>query len=189
MLWGSWDLPEDASMEILSRLPVKFLASCKCISKSWYALITNPSFITKHLKTSRNPHRGGSILMRVHRFKALRLHTLSKDSNETLRMSGVVDPRKLFQYEVAGLSMFGPCNGILCFFATLRKDRHWHNYNRALLWMLNSWLIFSQQMEKQSWNCLVLVNKWRSKVGIVLGCVAPRLFINWYNENFFFFFF
>jgi hypothetical protein len=34
--------------------------------------------------------------------------------------------------------------------------------------LLNSWLIFSQQMEKQSWNCLVLVNKWRSKVGIVL---------------------
>jgi hypothetical protein len=130
MLWGRWDLPEDASMEILSRLAVKFLASCKCISKSWYALITNPNFITKHLKISRNPHRGGTILMRVHKFKPLRLHTLY---NETLRMSGVVDPRELFQYEVAGLSMFGPCNGILYFFATPRKDRHWHNYNRALL--------------------------------------------------------
>jgi F-box interacting protein len=70
--------------------------------------------------------------MRVHRFKPLRLHTLY--NNETLWVSGVVDPRELFQYEVAGLSMFGPCNGILCFFATLRKDRHWHNYNRALLW-------------------------------------------------------
>ena len=130
-MWGSWDLPEDASMEILSRLPVKFLARCKRISKSWYALITNPSFITKHLKTSRNPHRGAAIFMHVRRMKPLRLHTLS---NETLRVSGVVDPRKMFQYEVGGLSMFGPCNGILCFSATLRKDRHWHNYNRTLLW-------------------------------------------------------
>jgi hypothetical protein len=41
-LWGR-DLPGDFSVEILSRLLVKSLIHCKCISKSEYAIVTNPS--------------------------------------------------------------------------------------------------------------------------------------------------
>jgi hypothetical protein len=81
--------------------------------------------------------------MHVHRFKPLRLSRLP---NETLYVSGAVDPSQLFQYEVAGLSMFGPCNGILCFPATLRKDRHWQTYNRTLLWNWTKTLTIIRQI-------------------------------------------
>jgi F-box interacting protein len=126
MLWGR-DLPEDLSMEILSRLPVKSLMRCKCVSKSWYALVTNPSFITKHLKTSHNLNRGAAILRRGGGLDQLRLSTLS---NETLEVSGNVDLSQWFQDEVYMVSMFGPCNGILCLSGTLWKKR----YDRLVLW-------------------------------------------------------
>ncbi|XP_059450700.1 F-box protein CPR1-like [Corylus avellana] len=130
MLWGR-DLPEDLSMEILSRLPVKSLMRCKCISKSWYALITNPSFITMHL-TSHNPNRRAAILRRGGGLEHLRLSTLS---NETLEVSGNVDLSQLFLDEVSKVSIFGPCNGILCFSGTLWKNRDGHcDYGRLVLW-------------------------------------------------------
>ncbi|XP_059450699.1 F-box/kelch-repeat protein At3g23880-like isoform X1 [Corylus avellana] len=125
------DLPEDLSMEILSRLPVKSLMRCKCISKSWYALITNPSFITMHL-TSHNPNRRAAILRRGGGLEHLRLSTLS---NETLEVSGNVDLSQLFLDEVSKVSIFGPCNGILCFSGTLWKNRDGHcDYGRLVLW-------------------------------------------------------
>nr|XP_017216364.1 PREDICTED: putative F-box/kelch-repeat protein At3g17570 [Daucus carota subsp. sativus] len=39
---------EDLLTEVLSRLPVKYLLRCKAVSKSWYSLISNPSFIKAH---------------------------------------------------------------------------------------------------------------------------------------------
>ncbi|KAL3591946.1 hypothetical protein D5086_010586 [Populus alba] len=43
-------LPEDVIIEILSRLPVKNLLQFKCVCKSWYAIITSPNLISKHLR-------------------------------------------------------------------------------------------------------------------------------------------
>ncbi|CAK7345812.1 unnamed protein product [Dovyalis caffra] len=50
-------LPEDILLNILARLPVKTLLQFRCVSKTWYSLITSPSFITHHLNekaTSKN---------------------------------------------------------------------------------------------------------------------------------------
>ncbi|KAL1815192.1 hypothetical protein ACET3Z_017766 [Daucus carota] len=49
-------LPADLVLEILYRTQVKALVRCKCVAKSWYALINHPSFIQKHLEfnTPRN---------------------------------------------------------------------------------------------------------------------------------------
>jgi hypothetical protein len=91
-LWGR-DLPEDLSMEILSRLPVKSLICCKCISKSWYAVVTYPSFITKHLKTSHNSNRGAAILGHGGGLEHLHLSTLS---NETVEVYGVAENGRNF---------------------------------------------------------------------------------------------
>ncbi|XP_028788272.1 F-box/kelch-repeat protein At3g06240-like [Neltuma alba] len=48
----SANLPEDLMTEIMARLPVKSLLRFKCVAKSWHALITDPSFINKHLEQS-----------------------------------------------------------------------------------------------------------------------------------------
>jgi F-box interacting protein len=123
----SGNVPEGLLMEILSKLPVKSLMRFKCVSKSMYALITSPHFITKHL-TSHNPHRGAILRrgdgldgryrtnMLISGRKPPRLSTLS---NETLELSGDVDLSQLFQDEVTGLVILGPCNGVLCFVANV----------------------------------------------------------------------
>ncbi|XP_054820752.1 F-box/WD-40 repeat-containing protein 1-like [Prosopis cineraria] len=48
----SANLRKDLITDIMARLPVKSLLRFKCVAKSWYAQITNSSFITKHLERS-----------------------------------------------------------------------------------------------------------------------------------------
>ncbi|XP_062002254.1 F-box/kelch-repeat protein At3g06240-like [Rosa rugosa] len=47
-------LSEEMVGQFLSRLPPKALMRFKCIHKSWYNLITSPSFIAKNLSNSKN---------------------------------------------------------------------------------------------------------------------------------------
>ncbi|KAL4581433.1 hypothetical protein LXL04_017648 [Taraxacum kok-saghyz] len=47
------DLPENVTVEILSRLPVKTIIHCKCVCKKWLNLVSNSYFATLHL--SRSP--------------------------------------------------------------------------------------------------------------------------------------
>ena len=54
VLLDNEDSPEDVVVEILSRLPVKSLIRLRCVCKSWYALIKNTNFISKHLKSDVN---------------------------------------------------------------------------------------------------------------------------------------
>jgi hypothetical protein len=81
-------------MEILSRLPVKCQERFRCVCKSYYTLITNLDFITKHL-TSHNLHRG-TILHR-HDWDGLGQLRVSTLSNETLELSGDVDLLQLIE--------------------------------------------------------------------------------------------
>lgn len=44
------DLPEGVLVEILSRLPCyKYVSQCKCVSKHWCSLLSDPSFIGRFL--------------------------------------------------------------------------------------------------------------------------------------------
>ncbi|XP_058217046.1 F-box protein At3g08750-like [Rhododendron vialii] len=45
----AFDLPFEITTEILSRLPVKSLLRFKSVCKTWYDLIKNPDFISKHI--------------------------------------------------------------------------------------------------------------------------------------------
>ncbi|XP_047339549.1 F-box protein CPR1-like [Impatiens glandulifera] len=44
-------LPDDILRIIFSKLPVKSLLRLKCVSKSWFSIITSPSFVKLHLNT------------------------------------------------------------------------------------------------------------------------------------------
>uniref|UniRef100_A0A0E0A8K1 F-box domain-containing protein n=1 Tax=Oryza glumipatula TaxID=40148 RepID=A0A0E0A8K1_9ORYZ len=47
---GASSLPDELVYEILLRLPVKTLSRSKSVCRTWRATISNPSFITTHLK-------------------------------------------------------------------------------------------------------------------------------------------
>ncbi|MED6212572.1 hypothetical protein PIB30_084716, partial [Stylosanthes scabra] len=66
------DLPTELIMEILLRLPVKSLMRFKCVSKSWFAMISDENFAKSHFKFSAESknHRilcyGDDGLMSIH---------------------------------------------------------------------------------------------------------------------------
>ncbi|KAG5583021.1 hypothetical protein H5410_053648 [Solanum commersonii] len=47
------EFKDDIIMEILSKLPVRYLVQFKCVSKLWNTLISDPYFTKKHLN---DPH-------------------------------------------------------------------------------------------------------------------------------------
>lgn len=54
MLTNNGDFSEDVLIEILSKLSVKSLLRFRCVCKSWYDLVENPSFIHKRFKNEDN---------------------------------------------------------------------------------------------------------------------------------------
>lgn len=56
------DLPEEIIFAILSRVPAKSVGFCRCVSKPWRALLSEPKFIKTHLQVSRiNPQESLAI--------------------------------------------------------------------------------------------------------------------------------
>ncbi|PHU05426.1 hypothetical protein BC332_26248 [Capsicum chinense] len=50
-------------MEILCRLPVRYLVQFKCVSKLWNALISDPYFVNKHLNHAKNDPHAPKLLL------------------------------------------------------------------------------------------------------------------------------
>nr|CAB3503873.1 unnamed protein product [Digitaria exilis] len=45
------DLPKDLLVEIFSRVPYKSLCRCRCLSRSWHALCSDPNIVKKSPQT------------------------------------------------------------------------------------------------------------------------------------------
>ncbi|KAL7212274.1 hypothetical protein ACSBR2_015031 [Camellia fascicularis] len=121
---------EDVMVEILVKLPVKSLLRFKCVSKSWSSLITNPSFIAKHLTNSNKKENG-----------CLFVHSIEpKDANNFPRKYtfAVCRDKSLTVpvFEYLGLKLnakvhvMGPCNGIFCLLTNWNSVALWNPANR-----------------------------------------------------------
>ncbi|XP_058187771.1 F-box protein At5g49610-like isoform X2 [Rhododendron vialii] len=101
------DIPEDVLSEILSRLPVKFLLRFKSVSKYWYSLIQNPSFISLH--HNRSPKNESFLVKRL--VKSASGFALSLVSSET----PILDLDIPFGGQPAScLHLCGSSNGVVC---------------------------------------------------------------------------
>ncbi|XVF23689.1 hypothetical protein REPUB_Repub13aG0061100 [Reevesia pubescens] len=49
--------PADMMTEILLKLPVKSIIRFKCVSKTWFHLFSNPSFVSQHLSISKKNNK------------------------------------------------------------------------------------------------------------------------------------
>ncbi|XP_026409922.1 F-box/kelch-repeat protein At3g23880-like [Papaver somniferum] len=118
-------LPEDIQVEILLKLPVKSLLTCKCVCKPWLNLISILKFIHDHLSLSiqnKNNHKlmftdtesdsGKPLIYSVDYGSISSPPDLSCDyiGNEAILMGTP------FEYkEGMEVRILGACNGLFCF--------------------------------------------------------------------------
>ncbi|KAG2695683.1 hypothetical protein I3760_07G023900 [Carya illinoinensis] len=125
--------PEDLLLQILLWLPVISLSRFKCVCKSWYAFISDQTFIYKHLLHTQSPsnRNKNTLLLVKRRDKITTKLVVSTLSYETLQVSlaqvplpssysGIIDKR-------ARMYIVGSCNGLVC----LHDSGSWNN---TLLW-------------------------------------------------------
>ncbi|GLT64265.1 hypothetical protein SLA2020_367690 [Shorea laevis] len=122
-------LPSELITEILSRLSVKSLIRFRCVSKTWYSLISSPDFIATHLSRAlSNPQYPSSNLVVFHHFNyrlkkdrspTIRIHLLSLDPEieERSLLAGPLDSiRDMCSF---GMGVIGSANGLFCLIKVL----------------------------------------------------------------------
>uniref|UniRef100_A0A6M2EQ14 F-box domain-containing protein n=1 Tax=Populus davidiana TaxID=266767 RepID=A0A6M2EQ14_9ROSI len=57
-------LPQDVLTDILARLPFKTILQCRCVSKTWYSLISSTTFATHHLNKTTKTKNSDILLFR-----------------------------------------------------------------------------------------------------------------------------
>ncbi|XP_050384397.1 uncharacterized protein LOC126801003 [Argentina anserina] len=129
------NIDEDVVEQILSTLPPKSLMRFKCVSKNWYAQITSPRFIAKHLSHSMHKKQYSSTSVLLKRlvgkdtntdeteevFSLLNFHYdndhdgTDKINEYSFSCEDVKIPHSMSQ-ETRGesLKIIGHCNGIIC---------------------------------------------------------------------------
>ncbi|KMS94877.1 hypothetical protein BVRB_014460 [Beta vulgaris subsp. vulgaris] len=92
-------------LEILPRLPVNTLQSCKCVTKEWNNWIKNPSFINFHLEKSIQNLNFNLVL-----FNPI-TNAIGNFDAKTL-----LPTTELYTFNLKKkLIMVGSCNGVLCY--------------------------------------------------------------------------
>ncbi|XP_028109233.1 F-box protein At5g62510-like [Camellia sinensis] len=159
-------IDEDVMVEILVKLPVKSLLRFKCVSKSWSSLITNHSFIAKHL-TNSNKKENGCLF--VHRIEP-------KDANNFPRKYtfAVCRDKSLTVpvFEYLGLKLnakvhvMGPCNGIFCLLTNWNSVALWNPANR----------------ESRALPPTPFLQEWNSREMLLgLGWILSLVIIKWFQ--------
>ncbi|KEH23068.1 putative F-box domain-containing protein [Medicago truncatula] len=103
-------LPDELIIEILSFLRVKNIVQLKCLSKSWFTIISDPTFVEKHLKnSSKHPHLTLFWNQRKEGFNiaSFPMNRLFKNPSIT------VYSRNLHRLKNHCI-VVGSCNGLLC---------------------------------------------------------------------------
>nr|XP_023911842.1 F-box/kelch-repeat protein At3g23880-like [Quercus suber] len=123
-------VPDDVVEDILGHVPVKSLTRFRCVSKSWDSIITDPTFITKHLKLNLNQSES---LISTNTHSGYLLYTAEdKNSSPSSKQLCTVvcnNDRTLTQvsrFEIPSLfekfSIVGFCNGLFCLASRDNRD-------------------------------------------------------------------
>ncbi|KAJ1428800.1 F-box-like domain superfamily [Sesbania bispinosa] len=120
-------LPFELVVEILYRLPVKFLLQLRCVCKSWKSLISDPKFAKKHLRMSPSHlNRHHLILSFVNPSREFILQAYPLPSV----FNAVITRATQLEYPLNNRNRFdlivGSCDGILCFAMDQRFALLWN---------------------------------------------------------------
>ncbi|KAL6971096.1 hypothetical protein U1Q18_030778 [Sarracenia purpurea var. burkii] len=110
-------LPEEIVAKILLRLPVKSLGRCKCVSKSWLSLISDPFFVKSHLNQAVSDADSGCFRIFTFPFHSIDYESPSsfEDVDDDDRDNdALVDLDFLYREPDEGIEIVGSCNGLIC---------------------------------------------------------------------------
>lgn len=110
-------VPEDIYVEIFLMLPVKSLLTCKCVCKTWFELISTPSFIKLHLNlTAQKKNPIVMLKMYDRSTDTYGCNSIICDSVSELVVVQIEQPLKYFRPSyVHDVDLVGSCNGLICF--------------------------------------------------------------------------
>ncbi|KAL5557241.1 hypothetical protein UlMin_039477 [Ulmus minor] len=121
-----YNLPDDVVLIILSKLPVKTLMRCRCVSQEWKLFINNTHLINTHLHHSNTTKlsiiEGMDLTTRFPKLLLLR----DESTIEDLELPFTRDKVQTIHNKYARI-VVGCCNGLLCFNLS-------DTYTTILLW-------------------------------------------------------
>ncbi|KAF6140850.1 hypothetical protein GIB67_042263 [Kingdonia uniflora] len=103
-------IPQEITIEILSRLPVKSICRFKSVCKFMYKLPSDPNFIKLHIK--RSPHSQIAMVNSLSN-GSVSFYRVSKVVHNGIRMDLMIEKCLTFQ----NFEMGTPCDGLICMFA------------------------------------------------------------------------
>ncbi|XP_026447546.1 F-box/kelch-repeat protein At3g06240-like [Papaver somniferum] len=107
-------IPEEIYLEILLRVPVQTTFVCKCVCKSWLALISSIDFVKRRLNITiqiNNP----KIMLKYHKLvpKSAVIYSANYDSLSS-SMNEFVDDAVEMDYPMGFWKPIGTCDGLVC---------------------------------------------------------------------------
>ncbi|XP_062017217.1 F-box/kelch-repeat protein At3g06240-like [Rosa rugosa] len=133
-------LPEDIIVEILLKLPFKYLIQCSCVSKKWRSLILfDPQFSKPHYKVASEQRSLGQSLLCVSRrskfpLKWFEIPVYTSDPKfQSLEvLAGDHVPNSFLSFPLkekkyGSLQLLGSCNGLVCLGELSAYERHYKN--------------------------------------------------------------
>ncbi|KAL0444783.1 UNVERIFIED_CONTAM: F-box/kelch-repeat protein [Sesamum latifolium] len=110
------NIPDDVTIEILTRLPVRSLIRFKCVCKSWNLLLKNPTFISKHHQTISQKD-GSEVLLVSRRDNVTNKRVVSMLRNDGSDNTLADQDLPTFLNDMFGhVRLIGPCKGVVCLF-------------------------------------------------------------------------
>ncbi|PIA46311.1 hypothetical protein AQUCO_01500078v1 [Aquilegia coerulea] len=125
----SWALPEDITLNILSRLPVKSLMRCRCVCKSWLTSTSTPYLINMHGARATQDHNPDVLFIdfRDNPDKTLATQDLYIVENVGTH-NEIVKPVPLPEH-LMSLHLVDSCNGLICLTISPACERLTYVYN------------------------------------------------------------
>ncbi|XP_026377670.1 probable F-box protein At5g47300 [Papaver somniferum] len=106
-------LPEEIYLEILLRVAARSTYDCKCGCKTWLRLISNLSFIKRHLNYTLLKNKP-NLMLRRQEGSVNFIYTISKNS-ELFDETDAIESKYPFQFEsnYHVVELLGSCNGLV----------------------------------------------------------------------------
>ncbi|CAL5192172.1 unnamed protein product [Lathyrus oleraceus] len=135
-------IPDEIIAEILCLLSVKTILQLRCVSNAWKIIISDPTFVQKHLKnSSKNPHLLFTSpmprypLSSVQSFPVVRL--LETDNS-------IIVSKDNFHRWMDNCQVIGTCKGLVCLFFGYDYQKYWFRLWNPATRTLSEKLGFSQ---------------------------------------------